>query len=130
MYVIVGNRTYRSEAVDPPSLRYSIIENSVIERHDDSLTRHIAVRCEETVTHFFVRVIFKETREKLLRRASSDHYATAIRGNESISELLAMREHLSHPNILPLYAVRDTQSFIFLCWTWNCCMIRSRRVVP
>ena len=101
--------------IDSPDPCYSIAENKLIERHDDSFTHHVAVRCNGTVTHFLVRVIFKETREKRLRHASSVHYGTVMRGDENLDEMLVMREHFSHPNILPLYAVRDTKSFIILC---------------
>ena len=72
-----------------------------------------------------MRVIFKDTREKRLRRASSDTLATVIRGNENMNEMLAIRERLSHPNILPLYAVRDTKSFIILCWIWHFSIMSS-----
>ncbi|KAK8806660.1 hypothetical protein WA588_005464 [Blastocystis sp. NMH] len=115
------------EVVDSQSPRYSVAESKLIERHDDSVTRHIAVQCDGTVTHFLVRVIFKDTREKRLRRASSDTLATVIRGNENMNEMLAIRERLSHPNILPLYAVRDTKSFIILFEEWcpeGPCLVR------
>ena len=125
MYALQRCQSRRPEVDDSQSPRYSVAESKLIERHDDSVTRHIAVQCDGTVTHFLVRVIFKDTREKRLRRASSDTLATVIRGNENMNEMLAIRERLSHPNILPLYAVRDTKSFIILCWIWHFSIMSS-----
>ena len=87
----------------------------MIDRHDDVLLRHVTVLVENKKMDLLVRVINKSARKKKLQRASSTHSSSIMNGIEGLYDEIEIREQLRHPNILSLYAVRDTQPWILLC---------------
>ena len=91
------------------------MDNKLINRHDDVMLRHVTVSLDNKQMDLLVRVINKSARKKRLQRASSTHSSSIVNGIEGLYDEIEIREQLRHPNILSLYAVRDTQRCILLC---------------
>ena len=91
------------------------MDNKLINRHDDVMLRHVTVSLDNKQMDLLVRVINKSARKKRLQRASSTHSSSIVNGLEGLYDEIEIREQLRHPNILSLYAVRDTQPCILLC---------------
>lgn len=107
--------SYRSSLFTPPSHEYALVSNKLINRHDDVMLRHVAVSFDGKRLDLLVRVINKAARKKRLQRASSTHSSSMVNGIEGLYDEIEIREQLRHPNILSLFAVRDTQPCILLC---------------
>ena len=98
-------------------LNFKILNNRLIIRHDDLVLRHISVLKNGISRNYLVRIISKSSRAKVYRRISIDQHADPLDGVEKLYNEIEIREQLKHPNILSLYAVRETDLFVILCTT-------------
>ena len=95
-------------------LNFKILNNRLIIRHDDLVLRQISVLKNGISRNYLVRIISKSSRAKVYRRLSIDQHADPLDGVEKLYNEIEIREQLKHPNILSLYAVRETDLFVIL----------------
>ena len=92
--------------------------NSFVARHEYSVLRHLSIDKNGIQQDYLVRVINKSTLKKNTRRLSFDVNEDVLDGVDNLYNELEIRKQLDHPNILALYAVRETTNYVILCW---CC---------
>ena len=90
--------------------------NSFVARHEYAVLRHLSIDKNGIQQDYLVRVINKSTLKKNSRRLSFDVNDDVPDGIDNLYNELEIRKQLSHPNLLSLYAIRDTAHYVILCW--------------
>ena len=98
-------------------------------RHEYSVLRHLTIDKNGIQQDYLVRVINKFTLKKNSRRLSFDEAYDVLDGVDNLYDELEIRKQLSHPNILSLYAVRETPNYVILCWLCEGPLLFSRGVL-
>ena len=104
---------------------FSVKVNSFVARHEYSVLRHFAIDKNGIQQDYLVRVINKSTLKKNSRRLSFDVSDDVLDGIDNLYNELEIRKQLSHPNLLSLYAIRDTTNYVILCWFCECFVLFS-----
>lgn len=90
-------------------------KNDLILRRRDVDIRHIQLVQKGVRKDYLIRIINKKVREKNLHHTSSCKDETLLNGLEKLCDEINIREQLNHPNIVSLYAVRETDFTVILC---------------
>lgn len=98
-----------------PDSGYSMIINKLILRHKDVEIRHVQAAKNGVKKDFLVRNINKSVRKQMFQRVSSISSSTMLNGLQKLCDEIEIREELNHPNIVSLFAVRESEFSILLC---------------
>lgn len=108
---------------------FSVKVNSFVARHEYSVLRHLTIDKNGIQQDYLVRAINKSTLKKNSRRLSFDVNDDVLDGIDDLYNELEIRKQLSHPNLLSLYAIRDTANYVILCWFCEWIVLCSRGIL-
>ena len=96
-------------------LGYSQMSVDFILRHNDVEIRHFRFNHKGTEKHILLRSINKKVRLNTYYSRVSSAHQISLNGLQKLSDEIEIRKQLNHPNIVSLYAVRETEFSILLC---------------
>ena len=84
-------------------------------RVEDVEIRHIQIEEKGVKKDYLARIITKSSRKSRIHRNDSVDSYSEMNGIQKLCSDIEIRESLLHPNVLRLYAVRDSEYAIYLC---------------